>query len=108
MVKICGSKMDEVTSDWRQLHDEEYNDLYCLPSIIRVIKSRRMSWAGHVARVRGLFVCLLVGRPWQATDVLQPAGLLYRPLWTFQRWPPDAPAPTDAFPTLAAELMGGE
>jgi hypothetical protein len=48
-----------------------------------------------------LFVCFR-GRPWQATDVLQPAGLLYRPLWTFQLWPPDAPAPTDAFLTLAA------
>jgi hypothetical protein len=47
---------------------------------------------------------LFFGRPWQATDVLQPAGLLYRPLWTFQLWPPDAPAPTDAFRTLAAEV----
>jgi hypothetical protein len=49
-----------------------------------------------------LFVCLFVGRPRQATDVLQPAGLLYRPLWTFQLWPPDAPM--DAFRTLAAEV----
>jgi hypothetical protein len=44
------------------------------------------------------------GRPRQATDVLQPAGLLYRPLWTFKLWPPHAPAPTDAFRTLAAEV----
>jgi hypothetical protein len=51
-----------------------------------------------------LFVCLFVGRPWQATDVLQPAGLLHRPLWTFQLWPPDAPAPTDTLRTLAAEV----
>jgi hypothetical protein len=43
-------------------------------------------------------------RPRQATDVLPTAGLLYRPLWTFQLWPPDAPAPTDAFHTLAAEV----
>jgi hypothetical protein len=50
------------------------------------------------------FRCLFVGRPWQATDVLQPAGLLYRPLWTFQLWSPDAPAPTDAFRTLVAEV----
>jgi hypothetical protein len=49
------------------------------------------------------FVCFY-GRPRQATDVLQPAGLLYRPIWTFQLWPPDAPAPTDAFRTLAAEV----
>jgi hypothetical protein len=48
--------------------------------------------------------CLYVGRPRQATDVLQPAGLLYCPLWTFQLWPPDAPVPTDAFRTLAAEV----
>jgi hypothetical protein len=50
-----------------------------------------------------LFVCLH-GRPRQATDVLQPAGLLYPPLWTFQLCPPDAPAPTDAFCTLAVEV----
>jgi hypothetical protein len=50
-----------------------------------------------------LFVCF-PGRPRQATDVLQPTGLLYRPLWTFQPWLPDVPAPTDAFRTLAAEV----
>jgi hypothetical protein len=49
------------------------------------------------------FVCLH-GRPRQATDVLQSAGLLYRPLWTFQLLPPDASAPTDAFRTLAADV----
>jgi hypothetical protein len=49
-----------------------------------------------------LFVCYC-GRSRQAMDVLQPAGLLYRPLWTFQLSPPGAPAPTDAFRTLAAE-----
>jgi hypothetical protein len=53
-----------------------------------------------------MFVCFVCfhGRPRQATDVLQPAGLLYRLLWTFQLWPPDAPAPTDAFRTLAAKV----
>jgi hypothetical protein len=50
-----------------------------------------------------LFVCFH-GRPRQATDVLQHASLLYRPLCTFQLWPPDAPAPIDAFRTLAAEV----
>jgi hypothetical protein len=50
-----------------------------------------------------LFVCFH-GLPRQVTDVLQPAGLLYRPLWTFQLWPLDAPSPTDAFRTLAAEV----
>jgi hypothetical protein len=47
--RIFGPKMDEVTGEWRRLHNEELNDLYCLPSIVRVIKSRRMRWAGHVA-----------------------------------------------------------
>jgi hypothetical protein len=43
--------MDEVTQKWRKLHNEEFNDLYFSPNIIRVIKSRRMRWAGHVARM---------------------------------------------------------
>jgi hypothetical protein len=50
-----------------------------------------------------LFVCFH-GRPRQATGVLQPAGLLYRRVLKFQLWPPDAPAPTEAFRTLAAEV----
>jgi hypothetical protein len=40
---------DGVTGEWRKLHNEELNDLYCSPTIVRVIKSRRMRWAGHVA-----------------------------------------------------------
>jgi hypothetical protein len=52
--RIFGPKRDEVTREWRKLHIEELNDLYFSPNIIRVIKSRRMRWAGHVARmVRG-------------------------------------------------------
>ena len=43
-------KRDEVTREWRKLHNEELNDLYSTPNIVRVIKSRRMRWAGHVAR----------------------------------------------------------
>ena len=46
-----GPKRDEVTGKWRKLHNEELNDLYCSPNIVRVIKSRRMKWAGHVARM---------------------------------------------------------
>jgi hypothetical protein len=51
--EIRGPKREEVTGDWRQLHNEELNDLYCSPNIVRVIKSRRMRWAGHVARMGG-------------------------------------------------------
>ena len=49
--RIFGPRRDEVTGDWRRLHNEELNDLYCSPNIVRVIKSRRMRWAGHVARM---------------------------------------------------------
>jgi hypothetical protein len=50
--RIFCSKRDEVTWEWRKLHNEELDDLYCSPSIARVIKSRIMRWAGHVARMR--------------------------------------------------------
>jgi hypothetical protein len=49
--RIFGPKRDEVTGEWRKLHNEELNDLYCSPSIVRVIKSRIMARAGHVARM---------------------------------------------------------
>jgi hypothetical protein len=48
---IFGAKRDEVTGEWRKLHNEELNDLYPSPNIVRVIKSRRMRWAGNVARI---------------------------------------------------------
>jgi len=52
--RIFGTKRDKVTEEWRKLHNEGLNDLYSSPSIVRVIKSRRIRWAGHVARmVRG-------------------------------------------------------
>jgi hypothetical protein len=47
--RIFGPKRDEVTGGWRKLHNEELHDLYSSPSIIRIITSRRMRWAGHVA-----------------------------------------------------------
>jgi hypothetical protein len=46
---MYGPKRDKVTGVWRKLHNEKLNDLYCSPNIVRVIKSRRMRWAGHVA-----------------------------------------------------------
>jgi hypothetical protein len=49
--RIFGSKMDEETGGWRKLHSEELHNLYSLPSIIRIFKSSRMMWAGHVAHI---------------------------------------------------------
>jgi hypothetical protein len=49
--RIFGPKRDEVVGGWRKLHNEELHKLYCSASIIRMIKSRRISWAGHVARM---------------------------------------------------------
>jgi hypothetical protein len=49
--RIFGPKRDEVTGEWRKLHIKELHDLYSSPSIITIIKFRRMSWAGHVARM---------------------------------------------------------
>jgi hypothetical protein len=63
--RIFMPKRDEVTGEWRKLHNEELNDLYSSSNILRVIKSRRMRWAGHVARMgkrRGVYR-VLVGKP---------------------------------------------
>jgi hypothetical protein len=49
---IFGPKRDEVMGEWRKLHNEELHDLYSSPSIIRIIKSKRMRWVGHAARMR--------------------------------------------------------
>jgi len=49
--RIFGSRRDEVTAEWRRLHNEELNYFYSSPNIVRVIKSRRMRWAGYVARM---------------------------------------------------------
>jgi hypothetical protein len=62
---IFGPKRDEITENWRKLQNEERNELYSSPSIIRVIKSRRMSWAVHVAHMgeRRSLYRVLVGTP---------------------------------------------
>jgi len=63
--KIFGPSREEVIREWRRLHDEELNDLYSSPNTVRVIKSRRMRWVGHVARMdeeRGVYR-VLVGKP---------------------------------------------
>jgi len=60
--RIFGAKRDAVTGEWRKIHNEELNDLCSSPNIVRVIKSRRMRWAGHVARMeerRGVYRVLV-------------------------------------------------
>jgi hypothetical protein len=70
--RIFGPRRDEVTGNWRRLHNEEINDLYSSPIIVRVIELRRMRWAGHVARMgqeRGVYR-VLVGK----TEGRRPVG----------------------------------
>ena len=55
--RVFGPKRDEVTGEWRKLHNEELRDLYSLPNIVQVVISRRMRWAGHVARMGRGEVC---------------------------------------------------
>jgi len=52
-----GPKRDEVTGEWRKLHSEELSGLYSSPNIVRVIKSKRMRWVGHVVRMARADVC---------------------------------------------------
>jgi hypothetical protein len=80
---------NRVTGEWRKLHNEELNDLYSLPNIVRVVKSRRMTWAGHVARMgEGRVVHrVLVGKPegwhrWGHPDV--DGRIILR--WIFRTW----------------------
>jgi hypothetical protein len=63
--RVFGPKRDEVTGEWRKPHNEELKDLYSLPNIVRVVKSRRMRWAEHVARMGEDRVVhrVLVGKP---------------------------------------------
>jgi len=65
--RVFGPKRDKVTGEWRKLHNEELSDLYSLPNIVRVVKSRRMRWAGHVA-------CMGEGRGVHRVLVEKPEG----------------------------------
>jgi hypothetical protein len=76
--RIFGPRRDEVTGDWRKLHNEKLHNLYSSPNIIRMVKSRRMRWAGHVARM---------GKTWNAYRILVGKSEGKRPLGrTRCRW----------------------
>ena len=73
-MRIFGPRRDEVTGEWRGLHIEELNDLYCSPNIVRVIKWRRMRWAGHLACMgeeKGVYR-VLVGKPERKRPLRRP------------------------------------
>jgi hypothetical protein len=87
--RIFGSKRDGVTWEWRRLHNEELNVLCSSPNIIWVIKSRRLRWAGHVARMgegRGAYR-ILVGRP-EGRNHLEDPGVDGKIIlkWIFKNW----------------------
>ena len=87
--RIFGPKRDEVIGEWRKLHNEDLNDLYCSPNIVRVIKSRIMRWAGHVARIgerRGVYR-VLVGKP-EGKNHLENLGVDVRIIlrWNYRKW----------------------
>jgi len=72
--RIFGPTRDEIKWEWRRLHNEELNDLYSSPNIVRVIKSRRKRWAGHVARMgeeSGVYR-FLVGKPKGKRPLMSP------------------------------------
>jgi hypothetical protein len=87
--RIFGPKRNEVTVYWRKIHNEELNDLYSSPNIVRVIKSRRMRWAGHVARMRGRGA--YTGLWWgnlRERDHLEDPDVVGRIIlrWIFRKW----------------------
>jgi len=87
--RIFGPKRVKVTGEWRKLHNEELNDLYRSPNIVRVIKSRGMRWAGYVARMedrRGVYK-VLMGKPEGKKHLEDPridGRIILR--WIFRKW----------------------
>jgi hypothetical protein len=87
--RIFGPKRDEVTGEWRKLHNEELNDLYCSPNIVWVIQSRRKRWAGHVGcmweerSIQGIG-----GANLRERDQLGDSGIdgRIRVRWIFRKW----------------------
>jgi hypothetical protein len=72
--RILGPRRDEVTGDWRKLHNEEIHNLYSSPNVIRMIQSKKMRWAGHVARMgatRNAYR-ILVGKPEGKSQLRRP------------------------------------
>jgi hypothetical protein len=87
--RIFGPKRDKVIGEWRKLYNEELNDIYSSPNIVRVIKSRRMRWAGHVAQMGGREAC--VGFWWgnlRERDHWREPGVGGKTVlgWIFRKW----------------------
>ena len=87
--RMFGPKRDEVTGEWRKLHNEELNDLYSLPNDVRAIKPRRMRWAGHVACMGGgeVYTGFWWGNLKERENLGNPGvdwRIIFR--WIFRKW----------------------
>jgi hypothetical protein len=89
--RIFGPKRDEITREYRKLRSNELNDLFCLPSIVRMIKLRRMRWAGHVARMEERRREMYTGFWWgnlRERDHFEDPDVDWRIIlrWIFRKW----------------------